>query len=76
MKPESRIAILTGAMMSFVMSLFFSGFFTLLALGPGAAWLAAWLRGLAIGWPLGFLLAALTGPVIRRLALYIALPRR
>ncbi len=37
MKPETRIEILTGAMMSFAMSLFFSGFFTLLALGPGAA---------------------------------------
>lgn len=72
MKTETRIALFTGLLMSFVMSLFFSGFFTFLALGPGTAWLMAWAKGLIIGWPLGFLLAWLAGPGIRRLAYRLA----
>lgn len=74
MKTETRVALFTGLSMSLGMSLFFSGFFTFLALGPGTAWLIAWARGLVIGWTLGFLLAWLTSPGIRRLAQH--LPKR
>ncbi|WP_158964853.1 DUF2798 domain-containing protein [Chachezhania sediminis] len=55
---ETRRAVLSGLMMSCAMSLFFSGFFTFLALGPTQVWLMAWARGFCIGWPLGFALAS------------------
>jgi Protein of unknown function (DUF2798) len=56
-------------MMSFAMSLFFSGLFTYLALGGTPLWLSAWGRGIVLGWPLGFMLAMLIGRPVRSIAL-------
>ena len=72
MQTQTKITILTALMMSFAMSIFFSGVFTLLAIGPGVAWLLAWARGFAMGWPLGFALAMLIGLPVRALAIRLS----
>ncbi|MBO3761071.1 DUF2798 domain-containing protein [Ciceribacter sp. L1K22] len=72
MAPQIKVALLTSLMMSFAMSLFFSGFFTYRAFGFGADWLWAWGRGIAIGWPIGFLIATAIGGPVRMIALRLA----
>lgn len=63
-----KFAVLMALMMSFVMSLFFSGLFTFLALGGTPRFLPAWGGSFALGWPLGFVLAMLIGRPLRAIA--------
>jgi hypothetical protein len=72
MSSPFKLAVLTALMMSFVMSLFFAGLFTFVALGPTPEWLTAWAKGLGLGWPLGFALAMLIGQPVRALALRLS----
>ncbi len=74
MKHQTKIGLLTVLLMSLTMSLFFSGFFTFLVFGPSMEWLSSWARGLAIGWPLGFVIASLLGNPIRMFATRLAGP--
>lgn len=72
MSSAFKLAVLTALMMSFAMSLFFSGLFTFLAFGGTARFLWAWAQSFALGWPLGFGLAMLIGRPVRVLALRLS----
>lgn len=72
MTTQTRINLMIALLMSFAMSAFFSGFFTYLAFGPTPQWLASWVRGFAIGWPLGFLIAVAIGRPVRSIALRLS----
>jgi len=72
MNAQTKITLLIALMTSLSMSLFLSGFFTFLALGPTPAWLAAWGKGFAVGCPMGFVLACAIGKPIRGVALKVA----
>lgn len=68
MSYQLKFGIAVALMMSFAMSLFFSGLFSYLALGGTPAFLPAWGRGFALGWPLGFCVAMLIGVPVRMIA--------
>ena len=69
---QKRIGIINGILMSGFMAFLLSGFFTWFNLGVTLAWLYAWAKGFAIAWPLAFVLVALVGSTIRKLAVRIA----
>ncbi|WP_165826182.1 DUF2798 domain-containing protein [Rhizobium wuzhouense] len=72
MSSSFKFGVLTALIMSFAMSLFFSGLFTFLALGGAPDFLSAWAGSFAIGWPLGFVLAMLIGKPVRAIAQRLA----
>lgn len=68
MSYQLKFAIAVALMMSFAMSLFFSGLFSYFAVGDTPAFLSAWGRSVALGWPLGFCVAMLIGVPVRMIA--------
>ena len=60
-----------GILLSGVMSVFFAGFFPLLALGFTSEWLAAWGIGILIGWPLGFAVVSLVNKPVMKAAVWL-----
>ena len=74
MRPELKLQIITGVIMSFAMSLTLAGFFTWLNRGLSPDLPVAWFRSFAISWPIAFLLAMVVGPQARKLATRLTKP--
>lgn len=72
MAPSRRQQIVTGVLMTTVMALALSGFFTLLRVGVTPAWPALWGKSFLMGWPVGCAVSALAAGPVRRLAARIA----
>ncbi len=68
MNPQSKKQIINGLLMSGAMSIALAGLFTWMNFGFTTAWLQAWLNGVLIGWPVAFILAAVIGKPLSKLA--------
>ncbi len=69
-----KVKIISGIMMSGLMALALSGFFTMTRVGFVPGWQAAWLQGFVAGWPVALVLSMIIARPVR--ALSIALARR
>ena len=52
-----REKVLTGVLMSCVMALALSGFFTLTRIGLAPGWVSGWASGFASAWPVALVLS-------------------
>lgn len=64
--------IITGLLMSLVMAISISGFFTLMRIGLAPDWYVAWAKAFAASWPVGLVLSTLIATPISRLSARLA----
>lgn len=71
MANSSRVQLVFGILLSGFMAIIFSGFIPFLSLGFTTEWLHAWITGILIGWPLGFVIVSLVNRPLMRLAVLL-----
>lgn len=72
MAPHKKKQIITGVLMTTAMALTLSGFFSFLNLGFTPEWPLVWLKSFLMGWPVGFVVSALVGGRVQKLAARLA----
>ncbi len=68
MTPSKKKQIITGILMTTVMALTLSGFFSLIYMGFTLEWVGVWARNFAMGWPVGFIVSLIAAGPVQRLA--------
>lgn len=76
MSPERKVVVLTTLIMTVLMSVFFSGLLSFMSLGLTTAWLAAWIKGFALAWPMQATVALLVGPLVQVMATKLVVANR
>jgi hypothetical protein len=69
---DKKINIISGVIMSAVMAVALSGFFTLTKMGFVPGWGQAWAMGFASAWPLALILSMLIAKPVRKVATVLA----
>ncbi|MDX1342299.1 MAG: DUF2798 domain-containing protein [Reinekea sp.] len=69
---DKKVNIISGVIMSALMAIALSGFFTLTKMGFVPGWGLAWAKGFMSAWPLALLLSMVIAKPVRSLAMRLA----
>lgn len=69
---DKKVNIISGVIMSALMAIALSGFFTLTKMGFVPGWGLAWVKGFMSAWPLALVLSMVIAKPVRSLAMRLA----